>query len=371
MKYLFINSVFGVGSTGRIIKDECSRLRQEGHTCAAAYGRECADDGETRLIPIGNKADVRFHAVMTRLFDMHGYCSYVATRRFLKDIEEFDPDVIWLHNLHGYYLNIGILFGWLKAHPNVKVLWTLHDCWSFTGHCAHFTAARCDRWRMGCCHCPQLKTYPMTLGLDFSKRNYADKRRIFTGVNDMQLIVPSEWLATLVKQSFLKAYPVKVVPNKVDSKIFRPTTSNFRERFGLRDKYVVLGVAGVWDEYKGLQDFLKLAESLDSVFTVVLVGVTAKQAKSMPKGVITIQHTDSAAALAEIYSAADVFVNPTHQDNYPTVNLEARACGTPVVTYNVGGSPESAGGRYIVEENDIGGLVRQIYAITGYQPVEI
>lgn len=367
MRYLFINSVYGLGSTGRIIADQCKQLKNGGHICAVAYGRASVDDGAAQLIPIGTKAEYLLHAGMTRLFDRCGYCSGRATRRLLSQIEDFQPDVIWLHNLHGYYLNLAILFQWLKKHPHIKILWTLHDCWAFTGHCAHFAAAGCEHWRSGCGACPQLRTYPKTYGRDHTKQHYADKKKIFSGVLGLTIIVPSQWLAQLVKQSFLKEYPVAVVNNQIDRKVFRPTPSDFRARYGLSEKIMVLGVASVWSREKGLFDFCQLRETLDSRFAIVLVGVTAKQKKKLPQGILALPRTASPQELAEIYSAADVFVNPTHQDNYPTVNLEARACGTPVVTYNVGGSPESAGGKYVVEENDIAGLAAQIYKLTDGQ----
>ena len=370
MKYLFINSVYGFGSTGRMIADKCEQLKNEGHVCAAAYGRTCIDNGAAQLIRIGTKADYLLHAGMTRLFDLNGYGSGIATRRLLLQVERFQPDVIWLHNLHGYYLNIEILFKWLKEHPHIKMLWTLHDCWAFTGHCAHFSAVKCDRWLSGCGNCPQLRAYPKTYGPDHTRKHYFHKRECFTGIANLTIIVPSEWLAQMVRQSFLKEYPVAVSHNQIDRNLFRPTPSDFRARYGLIGKTIVLGVASVWDKEKGLFDFCRLREKLDGRFVIVLVGVTEKQKIKLLPGILALPRTASPGELAEIYSAADVFVNPTHQDTYPTVNLEARACGTPVITYDVGGSPESAGGKYIVKENDIDGLAEQIYKLTEQEAME-
>lgn len=368
MKYLFINAVYGFGSTGRIIADQCEQLKNEGHECVAAYGRTCVDNGAAQLIQIGTKKDYLFHAGITRLFDLNGYGSRAATQRLISQIELFQPDVIWLHNLHGYYLNIELFFDWLKKwlkeHPRVKTFWTLHDCWAFTGHCAHFSAAKCDHWKSGCGDCHQLKEYPKTYGLDHTRRNYRQKQVCFTGVANLTIVVPSEWLARMVKQSFLKEYPIEVLHNQIDKKLFKPTSSDFREQYRLDGKIVVLGVASVWDKEKGVFDFCQLREKLDNQFVIVLVGVTEKQKCMLPLGILALPRTSSPRELAEIYSSADVFVNPTHQDTYPTVNLEARACGTPVITYDVGGSPESAGGKYIVKENDIDGLVEKIYQLT-------
>ena len=371
MKYLFINSVYGFGSTGRIVADKCKQLAGEGHVCAAAYGRACVDNDAAQLIRIGTRADHLFHAGITRLLDLNGYGSGAATCRLLSQIERFRPDVIWLHNLHGYYLNVEILFRWLKEHPHIRVLWTLHDCWAFTGHCAHFSAVRCERWLSGCGNCPQLRTYPKTYGTDHTRRNFSYKCKCFSGVADLTIIVPSQWLARLVKQSFLKEYPVEILHNQINTEVFRPTPSDFRERRGLTEKIVVLGAASVWDKDKGLYDFCQLQEKLDSRFTIVLVGVTEKQKKELPAEILALPRTADPGELAEIYSAADVFVNPTHQDTYPTVNLEARACGTPAITYDGGGSPESAGGKYIVKENDIDGLAEQIYKLTEREAVEL
>lgn len=370
MKYFFINSVYGVGSTGKLISDKCMQLRNEGHICAAAYGRVCKDNGAAQLIKIGTKADTLFHVGLTRLFDLHGYGSKRATRRLISQIECFAPDVIWLHNLHGYYLNIAALFQWLKNHAEIKVYWTLHDCWAFTGHCAHFSAAKCNRWLSGCGNCPQLKEYPKTYGLDHTRKHYRHKQNCFSGVANLTISVPSEWLAQLVKQSFLKEYPVEISRNQIDETVFRPMQSDFRERYGLSNKTMILGVASVWDKNKGLFDFCRLQEKLDNQFVIVLVGVTEKQKNELPPEIVTLPRTTCAEELAEIYSSADVFVNPTHQDTYPTVNLEARACGTPVITYDVGGSPESAGGKYIVKENDIDGLAEQIYRLTKQNATE-
>ena len=369
MKYLFINSVYGFGSTGKIIADKCEQLKNEGHECAAAYGRACLDNGAAQLIRIGKKMDYLFHAGITRLVDLNGYGSRAATHRLLSQIERFQPDVIWLHNLHGYYLNIELLFKWLKEHSQIKILWTLHDCWAFTGHCAHFSAVKCDRWKSGCGNCPQLRTYPKTWSIDHSRRNYRRKKEAFTGVRSLTLITPSHWLAELTRQSFLAEYPVEVVHNTVNHEIFRPRPSSFRQRYGLEKKRIVLGVAMGWEATKGFPDMLALRRILNDRYVIVLVGTTMDQIKKLPEGVLGISRTENQIQLAEIYSAADVFVNPTHQDNYPTVNLEARACGTPVITYDVGGSPESAGGEYIVKENDIDGLAEQIYKLTEQEAV--
>ena len=359
-----INSVCGIGSTGRICTDIARRLEADGHDCLIAYGRGTVPEQYQRYaIKIGNKLDVCLHGVQARIFDNAGFGSKHATKMLIRKIEEYNPDVIHLHNLHGYYINIEILFAYLKK-ASKPVIWTLHDCWPFTGHCVHFDAAKCFRWLSGCGDCPQLRTYPKTYGLDRTKTWYQRKKECFSGVADLTIIVPSEWLAHRVKQSFLKEYPLEISHNQIDANIFKPTDSDFREQYGLEGKFVILGVANVWNKTKGLSDFCELRKKLDDKFAIVLVGITEKERIKLPPGIITLPRTANSKKLAEIYSASDVFVNPTHQDTYPTVNLEARACGIPVITYDVGGSPESAGGKYIVRENNIDGLVDQIYIIS-------
>ena len=366
MKVLMINSVCGIRSTGRICTDLAEKFIADGHTVKIAYGREIVPDKYKPVsIRIGNKKSVDISGIKSRLLDNEGFNSIDATKKFLKWADEYNPDLLWLHNLHGYYINIELLFNWIKSRPDMQVKWTLHDCWAFTGHCAYFTMAKCEKWKTECDNCVQSKKYPKSLFADCSKKNFNKKKEIFNNVKNMTLITPSEWLAGLVKQSFLKDYNVEVVNNTIDTEVFKPRESDFRQRYNLNGKKIVLGVASSWGKAKGLDDLVELSGLLDNDYRMVLVGLTKKQAENVPDSIIKIIRTNNAVELAEIYSAADVFVNPTHQDNYPTVNLEARACGTPVITYNVGGSPESAGYEHIVDENDILGIVTKIKEIVG------
>ena len=348
MRVLLINSVIGTGSTGRIAAKIAEEYEAKGWEVRFGYGREAYVPESCRkwAVWIGSSLSVRLHGVLTRLFDWHAnrICSWWSTRKFLKWAEEWKPDALWLHNLHGYYINYELLFKWIKAHPEMEVKWTLHDCWAFTGHCAYFDYANCSGWKTGCCNCPAKKDYPSTIGLSAAKSNWERKKKAFCGVKKMRLITPSKWLADLTRQSFLKEYPVEVIHNAIDTTIFKPTPSDWRKRIGLKGKTVVLGVASVWDRRKGLQDFLELRNLLDEKYVIVLVGLTEKQMAALPKGIVGIARTNSAKELAEIYSAADWFFNPTHEDNYPTVNLEAAACGCRVVTYDTGGAPEAVEG---------------------------
>lgn len=340
MKYLFINTVAGSGSTGRIAADKCRELQAQGHQCVLAYGRWKANCGDIETYKIGTALDYQLHGMYTRLFDKHGFGSKAATKKFLKWVDKYNPDIIWLHNIHGYYLNIEMLFDYLKK-ADKKIVWTLHDCWSFTGHCAYFTYAECDKWKTGCYQCVQKNYYPKSVVLDNSKGNYGRKRKSFCGVKDMTLIAPSQWLADLVKESFLKEYPIEIVRNTIDKNIFKATTGNFRSKYGLENKKMLLGVANTWEERKGLSDYLKLSEMLSDNYKIVLVGLNKRQMKNLPDNVLGLAKTESAEQLAEIYTTADVFVNLSYEENYPTVNLEAQACGTPVIAYDTGGMGET------------------------------
>ena len=359
MKILEINVVCGIKSTGRICTDLASCLTTNGDSCLVAYGREYVPE---KYEPISYKfasdISVKFHAVISRVFDCAGFCSFNDTKKLIRKIEEYNPDVIHLHNLHGYYINVKYLFDYLKVCRK-PVVWTLHDCWAFTGHCCHFDLAKCEKWKEGCYDCVLKSSYPSSLILDRSKFNFKEKMRLFTALDNVIIVTPSQWLANLVKQSYLSKYPIKVINNGIDTDIFKPTQSDFREKYGLENKKVILGVSSLWNKNKGVDDFIKLADELDDNCKIVLVGEVQQ---SLPEKILALGRTDSREDLAKIYTMADVFVNPTYEDTYPTVNLEAQACGTPVISYKTGGSPECVDMRYgsAVEQGDISALVSEI-----------
>ena len=365
MRVLLINSVCGIGSTGRICTDLAKEYEANGDTVKIAHGRSgnVPERFEKYAIRIGTDIDVKVHAVYTRITDKHGLASKRTTKRFLEWASKYDPDLLWLHNIHGYYINYEMLFDWIKSRPNMKVNWTLHDCWAFTGHCAYFSFAGCNKWKNECRDCIQKHQYPQSILKDNSLDNFRRKKNAFTGVGNMTLITPSNWLAKLVRESFLGNYPVEVCHNRISTDVFKPTQSDFRERYGLTNKKVVLGVANGWGARKGYSDFIKLSAILDDNYAIVLVGVSSRQINEMPENIIGIQRTDSPKELAEIYTAADVFVNTTYEDNYPTVNLEAQACGTPCITYNTGGSIESVPKENVVEQGNLDELVKAIERI--------
>lgn len=339
MRVLQINSVCGIGSTGRIAADIDKILKEKGHESFVAYGRDKSRNCDS-TIRVGNHLDNYIHAVKTRVFDKHGFGSKTATKIFISKIEKLNPDIIHLHNLHGYYLNIEILFNYLKQIEK-PVVWTLHDCWAFTGHCSHFDYADCYKWEKGCFDCPQKRYYPSSLFMDNSKDNYRRKKAMFTGVKNLTIVTPSKWLAGIVKKSFLREYPVLVINNGIDLETFKPIQNDLRQKYNIDNKFIILGIANVWNERKGYEYFIELSKKLSPDEIIVMIGLKKSQIKKLPDKIIGIAKTHSAKELAEIYSAADVFVNPTLEDNFPTTNLEAMACGLPIITFNTGGSGES------------------------------
>ena len=363
MNILQINSVCGIGSTGRIATDLHAILLSQRHQSTVAYGRNTAKNCE-QSIRIGNRIGNYLHAAQTRLLDKHGFGSYRTTKTFISKIRNLNPDVIHLHNLHGYYIHIGVLFDYLKQ-ANKPVVWTLHDCWAFTGHCSYFDFVDCDCWKTQCCNCPLKNEYPKSFFLDRSRKNYSQKKELFTGVQNLTIVTPSKWLANSVKQSFLQQYPITIINNGIDLSVFQPVSGNFRTRYGLENKFLILGVASIFDKRKGFQYFLDLSKKLKKDERIVLVGLSEKQIRQLPSWIIGIVRTNNVQELAGIYSTADLFVNPTLEDNFPTTNLEALACGIPVVTFNSGGSPEciDKGCGLVVKRGDLPGLISAIEAV--------
>lgn len=334
MKILMINVVCGIRSTGRICTDLATELEGQGHEVKIAYGREDVPEKfQKYAMRIGNNVDVKCHGVKTRFGDSSGFGSKRVTADFLKWATRYKPDVLWLHNLHGYYINIEMLFEWIKNNPDMEVRWTLHDCWAFTGHCSHFSFVNCNKWLIQCENCVQKKEYPKSIFLDRSKRNYERKKKAFTGVKNMTIITPSKWLADLVKKSYLGEYPIETHYNKIDTTAFRPTPSLFKKDYGIENKKMVLGVASSWNERKGLYDFYRLSEMLDEEYAIVLVGLSEKQIKNLPRNIVGIKQTNSVSELAAIYTAADVFVNPSKEETFGLTTIEALSCGTKAIVY--------------------------------------
>lgn len=359
------------GSTGKIMLGIAGSAEHAGHTCfiSVPKGRHYKPTTFNE-IPIGNRVFEDLHLILDRFTGLNGCFSIAATWRFVKQLKQKQVNLLHLHNLHNCYVNLPLLFHYIKKQK-IPVIWTLHDCWAFTGHCPHFTMAKCDKWKTGCHHCPQYREYPQSF-VDNSRWMYRWKKKWFTGVEDLTIVTPSQWLADLVKESFLKEYPVKVIHNGIDLGIFKPTESDFRQRYGIPEgKAVLLGVAFGWGVRKGLDVFVELSKRLDpEKYQIILVGTDDRTDKLLPENIISIHRTQNQTQLAEIYTAADLFVNPTREENYPTVNMEAIACGTPVLTFRTGGSPEILDEKTgsVVPCDDVDALEQEIHRICTENP---
>lgn len=316
-------------------------------------------------IPFSSRFSENFHLLADRLTGFNGCFSIASTAALLRKLDKLQPDLLHLHNLHNCYINLPMLFRYIKKR-RLRVVWTLHDCWAFTGHCPHFDGVGCDKWQTGCEHCPQYRRYPQSR-VDRSRFMYRRKKNWFTGVEDLTIVTPSAWLAELAGRSFLGAYPIRVIPNGIDLSVFRPTGNKKEQWMG---KFVILGVAVAWSDAKGLDVFSELAKRLEDRFQIILVGTDETVDCKLPDSIISIHRTTDLHELAELYTAADLFVNPTRQDNFPTVNLEALACGTPVLTFRTGGSPEAidADCGMAVEKDNIDALERAIRSIAEKNP---
>ncbi len=382
MKIACINTTH-TGSTGKIMRQVTECAQRHGHD-AISYStiNVSVSRRPLRLNKLGSYPELErhqyygsffssaTHVVLGVLTGYNGRYSVLATRQLLREMERFKPDTLHLHNLHGFNINLPLLFRYIKRR-NTAVVWTLHDCWAFTGRCPHFQMAHCDRWKTGCHDCPYPKhEYPASY-VDRTKQMWEWKRKWFTGVENMTIVTPSQWLADLVKQSYLKDYPVKVIYNGIDLSVFQPTPSGFREKHGIKpDTKLLLGVAFGWGKRKGLDVFVELAGRMDDGYQIVLVGTDDATDKLLPDNVISIHRTQNQRELAEIYTAADVFVNPTREEVLGLVNVEALACGTPVITFDTGGSPEcideTCGS--VVPCDDVDALEREIIRVCAEKP---
>ena len=362
------------GSTGTIMCSVCDCAERQGYETRTftAYARRKNRSvlPTARDTVIGGYPDLAAHWLLGRLTGRKGCFSILATLRCIRQLRRFQPDVIHLHNLHDSYINLPLLFRYLKR-SNASVVWTLHDCWAFTGRCPHFDMLGCDRWQSGCHDCPYPKSSYPAVWRDRCAWLWKKKKAWFTGLENMTLVTPSRWLAEQAGRSFLREYPVRVIPNGIDLSVFKPTESDCRARLGIPEgKPLVLGVAFDWTERKGLDVFCALAERLGDACQIVLVGTDGATDKLLPQNILSVHRTKSRRELAELYTAADVFVNPTREEALGLVNLEALACGTPVLTFDTGGSPEcideSCGS--VVAKNDIDALEREIRRIVRERP---
>ena len=359
LKAVQINITCDKGSTGKICRSISKKLTERSIENHILYSHGASD------YPLGIKYqkdhEVKLGALSSRLSGGYGTESKAATRRLVKYLEQLDPDVVHLHNLHGHNADLQILLPYL-ANKNKKVIWTFHDCWAFTGYCPHYSMVNCSKWQSGCGKCPQRKSYSWIF--DRSEKLFKKKKDLITEL-DLTVITPSLWLSNEVKKSFLSKADIRVINNGIDLDVFKPYPSDFRKQYGLEDKYIVLGVAFDWGARKGLDVFIEMARKLPEKYTVVLVGTNDTVDASLPKNIISIHRTADQIELAKIYGAADVLANPTREENYPTVNMETLACGTPVVTFDTGGSPETLDEAcgIVVPKNDSDKMISAVMSV--------
>lgn len=360
-----INISSGIGSTGKIC-DSISTLLDKNHIenyilCVNKLNNQNA-------ISYMSNMEVKKNSIKSRLLGNYGFNSKKETRRLISFLERIKPDIIHLHNLHTHNCNLEMLFDYIKKNK-IKIVWTFHDCWAFTGYCTHFDMISCEKWQSGCHKCPQKKKY--SISVDRSNFLFRKKKKVFQDV-DMMIVTPSKWLGYLVNNSFFKDYPSCVINNGINLNIFKPTKSDFRSKYNCNKKFIILGVSFNWGRSKGLDIFINLAKELTDEYQIILVGTQPAVDKILPKNIISIHKTENQEELAKIYTVADLFVNPTREDTYPTVNMEALACGTPIVTFETGGSPEILSEKtgIVVAKNDEEGLKKAIYKVKEERPFD-
>ncbi len=351
-----INTV-NYGSTGKIMLgiQEVAKGSDISVFTYYAIGNEQKDNHFSERIT--GSFWIKLNSKLAHFTGMMGCFSFFSTLKLIRKLKRKKIDLIHLHNIHVSFLNYSLLFGFIKK-KKIKVVWTLHDCWAFTGHCPHFTYPKCDKWKTGCFKCSRYKEYPIST-FDNSKFMYRFKKKTFGGLSDITLVTPSKWLKNLVTNSFLKEYPVEVINNGIDCEQFRPIRSDFRTKYNIDDRFLILGVSFDWNDKKGLDVFLELNRRLDhNKFQLVLVGTNDELDGILPSNIISIHKTSSVIELARIYTAADLFVNPTREEALGLVNIEANACGTPVLMFRTGGSPECISEKtgVIVDVDDIDGM---------------
>jgi Glycosyltransferase len=367
-KVFNISGALNFGAPGRITEQIGLLAQQRGFEVFVAHSSRNENPSRLPHKAITTKLQEMFHALGAKFFDLHGLMSTEQTEELVKLIKKYNPDIIHLHNIHGYFLNFKVLFEYLNT-VDIPVVWTMHDCWSFTGRCFHFEGAHCCKWKSGCYDCKAEKGYTVSPFYDRSKQLYELKKNLFSTISNLTMVPVSNWQADFLKDSFLKGCKVKVIHNGIDLQSFYPKDdTRLREKYNLIGKFVLLGVASPWNTRKGLDDFIRLRNLLSQDFVIVMVGLRPEQIKKLPSGIVGINRTESQEELAEYYSMADCFVNLTYLDTFPTVNIEALACGTPVLTYKTGGSPETIDDKtgIVIKQGDITSLIETVLKIKDY-----
>ena len=340
MKIVEINGT-NYSSTGNIALNIAKKAREEGfevYTCCKNSLKSSQFRYDNQIV-IGSRYERLISEQLAQLSGLSGSFNWIGTKEFIKKLKEIRPDLVHLHIMHDSYVNLKMLFSYLSVNK-IPVVWTFHDCWAFTGKCPYFDMDRCDKWKNGCYKCPQVNKYPESYFMDMTKYLWNKKNRMFNSIDNLTIVTPSKWLSNYARESFLNGHDIRVINNGINLDVFKPVKSDFRKKYGIEDKYLLLGVGYNWSPRKGLDSFIELSKRLDDRFRIVLVGTNDKIDEILPDNIISIHRTYNQAELVEIYSSCDLFVNPTMEENFPTVNIESIACGLPVITYNTGGSPE-------------------------------
>ncbi len=363
MNILQINANYGYGSTGLIVEDIGKMLVRHGHKAFFAY--QNTNKNINNGYRMGNKIDWKLHALFSRLFGRQGYYSSLPTKKLIKYIDKISPDVVHLHNLHSNYVHLNKLLEHL-AISDIPTVITMHDCWYFTGKCFHYVDAHCNRFITGCGDCPKKNAPPKSLLFDCSAPVLADRKKYISAIPRLEIVGCSDWICNEAQKGILNSYKITTIHNGVDTDVFKPYDSVLlKKEQGFIDKYVVMGMANKWMLPSNRDALEKVVASLDKNTVLMIVGCTSAQIdmlKRLSENVVGIGFIFDRHKLAQYYSMADVFVNITHADTLPTVNMESICCGTPVITYDSCGSTELVfeGCGIIVKENDTDALV---YAI--------
>ncbi len=334
---LQIDVALNVGSTGRIVHEIGDAILKEGWMSHAAFGRYSAPSTSTAH-KIGTNADHAAHLLLTRLFDLHGKGSLGATKRLRALLADLKPDVVHLHQVHGYYLHLRELMQLLEEYGK-PVLWTFHDAWQLTGHCCYFDRFDCQKWQTSCGSCPMTRYYPQSWGIDNSASNHREKKSTIGALSNLTVVPVSYWLGDMVKQSYLSQKQMEVIQNGVDLEQFFIEKADQATPADV-DKTTYLGVAGVWADHKGLSDFVQMSELLRDDEQIVLIGLAEKQLNGLPANIKALPAQGSISALRHWYNRATVFLNPSKSESFGLVTAEALACGTPAVVYNTTACPE-------------------------------
>ncbi len=363
VKLLQINVDVNNGSNGSIVRDIAKMAIERGWDSYIAYGRRMIPTDST-LIRIGNNIDVKFHGLITRLFDLHGLGSFFVTKRFIRYLKQNKPDIIHLHNIHGYYINYKVLFDYIYKEQ-IPVVWTLHDCWPFTGHCGHYIGYNCYKWKDECGKCPARKDYPASLMLDNSKFSFRLKKRLFTKLDKVEIVTVSNWLKSETEQSFLSKYPIRVIYDGIDTECFVFRDSDLRKKYNIQGKFVLISAAANWSDAKGWNDYIKLSQLVSNDYVIVLIGVNEEQKQNLPPNILSIPRIESKLELAEYYSMADVLLNLSYAETFGMTTAEAMACGTPGISYDITACPEliTKETGIVVEPGNLNEVIRAIEEI--------